>query len=248
MPWTWYDAEVIRIEDASSITRRYWLKIPQEEPVTFTAGQFFTMDLPIHERRNKRWRSYSIASAPTEDNVFEFCIVLLEGGTGTTYLFEEVEVGSVIRMKGPSGTFVLKEPVEKDLVFICTGTGVAPFRSMIWDHFQLEKPYKHIHLIYGTRYAENILYQSEFEELLEKMPRFQYSVSLSREENLDQLNVPFSLKKGYVHQFYLDHYAQPRSDLEFYICGWRNMIDDAVDKLINQLGYDKKQIHFELYG
>jgi len=248
MPTKWYDAKVIRIEDASSITRRYWVKLEQEEPVTFKAGQFFTFDLPIHEKRTKRWRSYSIASEPTEDNIFEFSIVQLEGGTGTDYLFNEVEVGSTIRMKGPSGVFVLPELVETDLVFICTGTGVAPFRSMIRDHVRQGKPHKNIHLIYGTRYAENILYQAEFEALQKELPEFRYSVALSREPDLSVLNPSLELKKGYVHQYYLEEYREVRPDIQFYLCGWRNMIDEAVANLRKKLGYDTKQVVFELYG
>lgn len=248
MPTTWYDAEVIRIEEASSITRRYWVKIDQEEVIDFKAGQFFTMDLPIHERRTKRWRSYSIASEPTGDNVFEFCIVLLEGGLGTTFLFEDVEIGSIIRMKGPAGVFTLKEPVEDDLVFICTGTGVAPFRSMIRDFVRQEKPFRKVHLIFGTRYAENMLYRDEFEPLARELPNFQYSVALSREQDLEAVQATFPLQSGYVHQFYQEAYKKVRPDIKFYICGWKNMIDDAVANLIEKMGYDKRQVVYEIYG
>ncbi|MDV7396219.1 hypothetical protein RZS08_32800, partial [Arthrospira platensis SPKY1] len=54
--------------------------------------------------------------------------------------------------------------------------------------------------------------------------------------------------KGYVHQVYLERYAQPDPGVAFYLCGWSNMIDDAVANLIVKLGYDKSQIHYELYG
>ena len=82
-------------------------------------------------RKIKRWRSYSIASWPDGTNVYELLIVLLEGGAGTTYLFNEVKVGSELVFRGPQGVFVLPENIEKDIFFICTGTGIAPFRSML---------------------------------------------------------------------------------------------------------------------
>lgn len=63
-------------------------------------------------------------------------IVLLEGGAGTTYLFNEVAVGSTLLMRGPQGVFVLPKSITTDLYFICTGTGVAPFRSMLLDIHQ----------------------------------------------------------------------------------------------------------------
>ena len=150
MPAKWLDSKVIKIEDASPTTKRFWVKIDTDEIIDFKAGQFVTIDLPIHERRNKRWRSYSIANPPDQTNILELCIVLLEGGAGSTYFFEEVKIGTPLRFKAPAGGFHLPEKIEKDLVLICTGTGVAPFRSMIWDIYNHQLPHKHIHLIFGT--------------------------------------------------------------------------------------------------
>jgi len=244
--WKWHDSKVIKITDESPTTKRFWVEVPEEEEIDFKAGQFVTMDLPISDKRTKRWRSYSIANAPNGSNVLEFCIVLLEGGLATTYLFNEIKVGSTIRFKGPSGGFVLKEPVDKDLVLICTGTGVAPFRSMVLDIYNQKKAHQNIHLIFGTRQEDGILYEKEFEELLEKMPELKYSVALSRAENLPQKK--YEVAKGYVHPIYQKHFETVRDDVHFWICGWSNMIDEAVAKLMLEMGYDKKQIHYELYG
>ena len=76
----WRTGTVIRIEDETSATRRFWIEVPDTERFDFKPGQFVTLDLPIHEKPNKRWRSYSIASWPDGTNVFELVIVLLEGG------------------------------------------------------------------------------------------------------------------------------------------------------------------------
>jgi len=246
MPTKWYDSEVIKIADESPTTKRFWTKIESEEVIDFKAGQFVTIDLPIHEKRTKRWRSYSIANAPDQSNVFEFCIVHLEGGAGSTYFFEEVKVGTPLRFKAPAGGFYLPEKIEKDLVLICTGTGVAPFRSMLWDIYNNTIPHKNIHLIFGTRNNDGILYEDEFVELMEKLPNFKFSVALSREEILPKKN--YEVSKGYVHSIYEKHYAEKRGDVDFWICRWSKMIDDAVAKLMIELKYDKSQIHYELYG
>ncbi|MFK8102042.1 MAG: ferredoxin--NADP reductase [Saprospiraceae bacterium] len=248
MAWKWYDSTVTKIEAVSSTTKRFWVSLPETEKINFKAGQFVTMDLPIHEKRLKRWRSYSIANAPDETNELEFCIVKLEGGLGSTYLFETLKIGDTIRFKGPSGGFVLPEKVEKDLVFICTGTGVAPFRSMIWDLYQKKKDYRNIHLIFGTRFEEGILYRQEFEKLLTKIKGFQYDVALSRTQTTSAPPSDWKIHPGYVHQIYLKQYQTVRPDLDFYLCGWSNMIDEAVENLILKLGYDKTQVHYELYG
>ena len=241
MPWKWYDSKVIKIEDQTPTTKRFFVEIPKEEPIDFTAGQFVTMDLPISDKRLKRWRSYSIANAPNGSNILEFCIVKLEDGAATKYLFNDLKVGENIRFKGPDGTFVLPDPIEKDLVLICTGTGVAPYRSMLIDLQKSQKPHKNIHLIFGTRYEDGILYRDEFKQMEKGIPGFKYSIALSREEN-------WKGTKGYVHQIYMEDYREVRPDVDFYICGWSNMIDDAVANLILKLGYDKSQIHYELYG
>lgn len=242
----WFDSKVIKIEDESSTTKRFWVKVEGDEIVDFKAGQFVTLDLPISDKRTKRWRSYSIANAPDQSNILEFCIVLLEGGAGTTYFFEEVKIGTPIKFKKPAGGFYLPEKIETDLVFICTGTGVAPFRSMLWDIYNNKIPHKNIHLIFGTRTEDGILYEKELEDLMEKMPDFKYSVALSRAEVLSEKK--YELVKGYVHPIYQKHFAKVRDDVDFWICGWSNMIDEAVAKLMINMGYDKKQIHYELYG
>ena len=245
---TWYDSKVIRIVDESPTTKRFWLQIEGTERFDFKAGQFVTMDLPLGEKRRQRWRSYSIANAPDESNVLEFCIVHLEGGTATEFFFNEVKTGTPIKFKGPDGNFVLPEVIEKDLVLVCTGTGVAPFRSMIQDLKIKGKPHKHIHLIFGTRYRDGILYKEEFEQLAKEMPGFRYSVALSRENDLPPNGSLVELKKGYVHPIYLENYAEKSPDIVFYLCGWTQMVDEAVANLIVKMGYERSQVKYELYG
>src|SRR6476661_3762611 len=101
----WRTGKVIKIEDATPTTKRFWIEIPELEKFNFKPGQFVTLDLPIHEKKNKRWRSYSIASAPDGTNTIELVIVLMEGGLGTTYLFNEVKEGSELTLRGPQGVF-----------------------------------------------------------------------------------------------------------------------------------------------
>src|SRR5271169_3990199 len=109
----WRTGTVIRIEQEASQTRRFWIQIPELAAFDFKPGQFVTLDLPIHEKPNKRLRSYSIASWPDGTNMFELVIVMLEGGAGTHYLFNEVGVGSELTFRGPQGVFVLPEIIEK---------------------------------------------------------------------------------------------------------------------------------------
>ena len=239
MAWKWYDSKVVQIEDASPNTKRFWVET--DENIAFKAGQFVTMDLPISDKRLKRWRSYSIANPPDNTNQLEFCIVNLEGGAASQYLFNEVVVDTPIRFKGPSGTFTLPDSISKDLVLICTGTGVAPFRSMIHEIIQNDIPRKNIHLIFGTRYESGILYRDEFEKIAGDHEWFSYDVALSREDSWDG-------HKGYVHDIYMQKYGDSPHEKDYYLCGWSAMIDDAVANLIVKMKVDKSRIHYELYG
>ncbi|MGI8951228.1 MAG: ferredoxin--NADP reductase [Chitinophagaceae bacterium] len=239
----WRTGKVIKIEQATANTRRFWIQIPELNNFDFKPGQFVTLDLPIHEKKNKRWRSYSIASHPDGTNIIELVIVLLEGGAGTHYLFNEVHEGSELILRGPQGVFTLNENIDRDLFFICTGTGIAPFRAMA-KFIQLHNiPHENIYLIFGCRKLCDALYGDEMRELEKTLSNFYYLPTYSREadENI-------SIRKGYVHGVY-EEIIQNNNKKEayFYLCGWKNMIDDAKAKILS-LGYDKKAIHLELYG
>lgn len=234
----WQKGKVLRIEQTTPNTRRFWIEIIDIPIFNFQPGQFVTLDLPIHEQRNKRWRSYSIASWPDNTNVIELVIVFSENGTGTQYLFNEVHEGSELTLRGPQGIFVLPAIIDKDLFLICTGTGIAPFRSMVHHIKNHNIAHKHIHILFGCRTQQDLLYYNEMKTLEKEMLHFHYTPTLSREQ--------WEGKTGYVHALY-EELSINKPNAQFFLCGWKNMIDEARQKL-QQLGYDKKQIHFELYG
>ena len=238
----WRTGKIIRIEDETASTKKFWIQIAELERFDFIPGQFVTLDLPIHQQPNKRWRSYSIASAPDGTNVFELVIVLMEGGLGTTYLFTEAAVGTEFPVRGPQGHFTLPDPITSDIFMVCTGTGIAPFRSMIQHILHNNIPHKEIFLIYGTRKCPDALYLEELLDLKQKLPGFHYFPTFSREQNVAE-----GLYIGYVHGIYEQLMEAQRDSPQFFLCGWKEMINEARQR-IQHLGVDKKAIHFELYG
>lgn len=254
MAQPWRKGIVIRIENETSSTRRFWIQVPELTSFDFRPGQFVTLDLPIHEKPNKRWRSYSIASWPDGTNVFELVIVYLEGGLGTTYLFNEVRVGSELSFRGAQGVFTLPDPIDRDLFLVCTGTGIAPFRSMTHHILNHNIPHQNIYLVFGCRKLSDALYHHELQQLAEKAPSFHYMPVYSREEPENHNHL---IRTGYVHSVY-EEIIRGDEDGEqevltavkpaaFYLCGWKNMVDEAKQR-IQSLGYDRKSIHQELYG
>jgi glycine betaine catabolism B len=240
----WRKGIVKRIQQETANTSRFWIEVPEMESVDFLPGQFVTLDLPIHEKPNKRWRSYSIASWPDGSNVFELLIVLLEGGAGTTYLFNDIKIGSELLFRGPQGVFTLPAQLTQDLYFICTGTGIAPFRSMVQHIKRHQIPHKSIYLIFGTRTQKDLLYAEEMKQLEIDVEGFHFYPTLSREQ--------WEGCCGYVHDVYENLVRENKNGEElspalFYLCGWRMMIDEAKQRIL-KLGYDKSAIHLELYG
>ncbi|HEX8331251.1 MAG TPA: FAD-dependent oxidoreductase [Segetibacter sp.] len=237
----WRTGIVTKITNETSATRRFWIQIPEVEKFDFKPGQFVTLDLPIHEKKNKRWRSYSIASSPDGTNVIELVIVKLEGGLGTAYLFDHIVEGSELLLRGPQGVFVLPETIDRDLFFICTGTGVAPFRSMVHHINRYNISHKNIYLIFGSRHVSDCLYGPELKQLEDDLPNYKYLPTFSREPGNDLV------RKGYVHTVYEEIINGNKPEAYFYLCGWKNMVDEAKQRIL-ALGYDRKAIHLELYG
>ncbi len=172
--------------------------------------------------------------------MFELVIVFLEGGAGTTYLFNEVKEGSELLLRGPQGVFILPKELDRDIFFICTGTGVAPFRSMIYHIKRHNIPHQNIYLVFGTRTLKDTLYYDELREFEKELEGYYYLPVFSRESEEN-------VRKGYVHAVYEEIVRTKKRPAYFYLCGWKNMIDEAKERIL-ALGYDKKDIHLELYG
>lgn len=236
---SWRKGVFTEIRQETDNTRIYRIKIPGVDRFDFKPGQFVTLDFPIHEKPARRWRSYSIASAPGNTNEIELLIVLLEGGAGTTWLFKHVREGDEIPLRGPQGVFTLPDKIETDLFFISTGTGIAPFRSMLHHIRNTGLPgYKKIYVISGTRTRKDLLYHTDMLELAKSLPDVYYIPTLSREK--------WEGRTGYVHPVY-EELLKERPPAHFYLCGWKEMIREAKQRLLD-LGYERKAIHQELYG
>jgi len=237
----WHKSTLLRVEQCTPLTRRFWFEVHGTDGFEFKPGQFVTFDLPIGEKPKDRWRSYSIASPPNGTNEFELVIVLVPDGGGTNYLFQHSQPGTEIMFRGPVGKFVLPQVIENELCFVCTGTGIAPFRSMLLDLKNNPRPTRDIHLVFGTRTMDDVLYHEEMQSLAAQLPQLKYHITLSRE-------VPpeWSGYRGYVHAVYEELFSDKRP-ADFYLCGWKNMIDEGRER-IAAMGYDRKHIHMELYG
>jgi CDP-4-dehydro-6-deoxyglucose reductase len=236
----WHTAVVKEIHEHNAHTRSYFLASEDVSVFDFKPGQFVTFDLPIADRPSQRMRSYSIASAPNGDNTFELVITHKPNGAGSGYFFDACTIGHQLKYRGPQGNFVLPESLDRPMALICTGTGVAPFRSQVRHLLLSGIPTPEIHLVFGTRTLHDALYADEFDALAKEYSQFHYHLTLSRPDH------HWKGRKGYVHEIYTEICQQGQVDMDFYLCGWRMMINEARTRL-QELGYPKERVHLEVY-
>lgn len=230
-----FDVTVRRIKDLGNETRHFELSLDEGKSLDFRPGQFVSILYPENEKVVRR--AYSIASPPQEQNQLDLCLKLVPGGKVTTW-FWNFQEGKRIQMHGPFGNFVLPVEVERDLVFIATGTGIAPFRSMIRD--LLHKGFRrNIWLLFGTRYDQSIPYDEEWRLLTSHYPQFHYLPTVSRP------SAEWKGETGYVQTKIASLFPQPDGKL-VYICGLNQMIQAVQAECLNR-GVQKEMIHYERF-
>lgn len=225
-------AKLLSYRDLAPLTRHFDFEVPERSELRFAPGQFISLKRNFDGR--ELTRAYSIASAP-DGNRFALCLNRIEQGTFSNYLFS-LQPGAELEMAEPLGYFTLRRP-ERPALFVATGTGVAPFRSMLWQHLP-ESPEPRT-LLLGCRYADGLLYDSELRELAGKHSQFSYWPTVTRPEDT------WTGRTGRV-QAHLDEALGERIDVDVYICGLKEMVDD-VRRLLKQKGFDRKQINYEKY-
>lgn len=227
-------AEIIQIIDESPRVKRFILKPTNLRFIDFLPGQFVTLVCPsLPEFENTR--SYSIASVVPGETI-ELCIALNPNGKFTPWLFQ-LKCGYQLQMSEPQGSFIYKDEFsEFSSVFICTGTGVAPFISMIYRALNLNC--KRVYLVFGNRFYDDLLYRETFENWKIQYPQFDFIPVFSRE--IDALNL------GYVHGFYEKILRDIGVDVRIFVCGWKDMCIQTRQNL-KELGYNRRQYFFEQY-
>lgn len=228
-----YDARVDRIDDLTHDVRAIALELRAPREIGFQAGQFVSFEVPKPGLPFPVTRPYSIASPPSNRHTIELLFNLVPGGPGSSFLFS-LETGDPVSFRGPAGTFVLRDYPDRRLLFVATGTGIAPIRSMI--HARLPSPTP-VTLIWGLRHERDLYYQEEFAALAARYPEFSYTITLS------QPSASWTGPVGRVQPL-LDTHAARVDDLAVYVCGGRDMIS-SVTALIRSRGVCP--IHREQY-
>jgi NAD(P)H-flavin reductase len=191
----------------------------------FTPGQFLSLTA------EEITRAYSIASPP-DGTRFGLCANLVPDGQFSPWLFG-LKPGDEIEFKGPYGVFTPR-PGGSDSILVATGTGVAPFRSFLGGVLE-----GNCTLILGTRHESGLLYDAEWREIAEARADFVYWPTLTR---------PSPEWRGLTGrvQPHVMHALGDRRDIDVYICGLHDMVNELRAQL-KAAGLDRKRIIYEKY-
>jgi len=237
-PFQTFSARLTRSTALTELTKHLEFEMKAVSRFGFVAGQWmsFKTTKPDCEEIT---RAYSIASPPGEDNRFALCLNRVQDGFMSNFLCD-MKAGDEIACQGPFGDFTLRPPM-RDTVFIATGTGIAPFRSML--HWLLADESRHqgkqLSLVFGNRTERDIYYHDEFLRLAAEHPNFRYQPTLSRGD------AEWTGLRGYVQE-HVPAIAQDRTDMHAYICGLDKMVK-ANRELLKSMGWDRKSILYEKY-
>ena len=102
------------------------LRLPANERLQFLAGQYIEFLLKDGSRR-----SFSMGNAPHDDELIQLHVRHVAGGQFTDHVFGKMKERDILRLEGPLGTFFLREDSAKPIVFVASGTGFAPIKSII---------------------------------------------------------------------------------------------------------------------
>ncbi len=236
--------------------------LPDKGIEPFQPGQYVALGLPGSSPRPEKFppeteatapdkiikRAYSIGSSPTETGYLEFYIAIVPTGALTSRLSLLKEGDRLFAAPKIIGTFTLHdvEP-ERNLVLVSTGTGLAPFMSMIRTPSTWDSDRK-VTIVHGVRYSRDLAYRDEIFALKEIHPNLDYYAFVSREDAK-----PGFFEKGYVQTLFTSGKLTVSPDRDnVFLCGNPAMVEE-VETLLNAQGYvthSKKtpgSLHVEKY-
>jgi Na+-transporting NADH:ubiquinone oxidoreductase subunit F len=204
------------------------------------------------------FRAYSMANHPAEGNIVMLNIRIatppwdkargafmkVPPGLCSSYIFSR-KPGDKVTVSGPYGEFFVKD-TEREMIYVGGGAGMAPLRSHIFHLFHTAGTGRKVSYWYGARSMREIFYEEEFREIEKKFPNFSFYIALSEPKEEDN----WSGLTGFIHQVLYDEYlckVDEPEEIEYYMCG-PPMMNDAVQKMLYNLGVPEEMIDFDDFG
>lgn len=220
------DAKIYKLTRVTDDVTVLQLRFPAGKRVRFKAGQYLQVLLPDGSRR-----SYSMANPPHQNDGVQLHIRHLPGGRFSGYLESTAAAGDIVRVEIPFGDFFLRnntDNADKPLVFVASGTGFAPIKSILEDMFKRGAPQRPVTLYWGARRKAD-LYQPELpEKWARQYPGFRFVQVLSEEDD-------GASRTGLVHRAVVEDFPTLAGH-DVYACGVPAMITAARKDFTGQCG------------
>jgi CDP-4-dehydro-6-deoxyglucose reductase len=210
---------------------RITLRLPPNNNFEYLSGQYIDVIAKDGLRR-----SYSIANARLASDKIELHIRQVNQGAMSDYWFNHAKKNDLLRFEGPHGTFCFREKSQKNIIFLATGTGIAPIKSILEDlnltsESQIDKKF---YIYWGGRTPQDIYWQPEFAQL-----------NLSFQPILSRENDGWAGRRGYVQDALLADNID-LTDSVVYACGSNEMINSA-QKLLLLHGLETKNFYSDAF-
>lgn len=219
--------------------------LPDAGITDFEPGQYVALGLPgsaprpehfpaetvVHKPEKLIKRAYSIGSSPAEKGYLEFYIAIVPEGALTSRLALVREGDRLHAAPKITGTFTAHSvPENENLILVSTGTGIAPFMSMVRTP-SIWTAGRKITMIHGVRYAKDLAYRQELLELAARRPEFSYFATVSRSD------AEWNGERGHVQALFDSGKIALDSQVDnVFLCGNPAMIDD-IEKRLTADGY-----------
>jgi CDP-4-dehydro-6-deoxyglucose reductase, E3 len=188
-----------------------YLRLPANERLQFLAGQYIEFLLKDGSRR-----SFSMGNAPHDDELIQLHVRHVPGGQFTAHVFGKMKERDILRFEGPLGTFFLREDSGKPIVFVASGTGFAPIKSII-EHALRKGVTRPMVLYWGGRRPKDL-----YMDALAKQWPITYVPVVSDALPEDQ----WTGRTGFVHRAVMEDFPD-LSARQVYACGVPVMVDAA---------------------
>lgn len=216
-----------------------FLRLPVIEDFRFRAGQYLDVMLPGGRRR-----SFSIASPPHDAGLIELHVRRVSGGEFTVQVFETLKAGALLRIEGPMGQFVYRDPPPEEAagpaILVAGGTGFAPAKA-IMRHVLESGSHRPLYLYWGARHAIDLYEAAWVRERVARFPSFHYVPVLS----LSSGEEAAEFRTGLVHEAVLADFAD-LSTAEVYAAGPPAMIA-ALRASLPARGLPESRLYFDSF-
>ena len=218
MPIQRFTARVAVVRQLTHDVRQVDFELIDPPEISFRAGQFISFEVPDLRTGRPVTRPYSIASGPNSVGTVSLVLNLVPHGPGSTYLFG-LKVGDRTTFAGPAGNFYLRDDPTRELLFVATGTGIAPIRSMLLANAERPQPARST-VFWGLRSERDLYFEDDVVRLTGVVPGSVHVITLSRPAS------GWTGASGRVTAL-VQRQIQDVRGLAVYVCGNSGMITDV---------------------